>query len=79
MTDTVTICGWCPELNILALQRRDTDAVIIFQRGRTLRVTRNETVLRISTGICTACREKHFPDQIGQPLGLEAPETLGDA
>jgi hypothetical protein len=56
----VRICGWCPELNILKLERRYTDSVVIvFHGGRSwpecLQIFRNGEELQISHGICERC------------------------
>lgn len=59
--EVVTICGWCPELHILKLQRRDADVIVILQMGigrQNLMILRNGKNLRVSHGICVPCREK---------------------
>lgn len=57
----VSVCGWCPHLNILRLQRRDTDVLIVYQQGKMLRISRSGVDLKITHGICEPCRAKHFP------------------
>jgi len=52
------ICAWCPQLNILRMQRRDTDHVVIYQHGKVLTIVRNGQTLTISHGICPLCRER---------------------
>lgn len=61
LSETVSICGWCKELNILRLQRRDADALIVYQHGKQLAIFRNGVKLTVSHGICEPCRAKHFP------------------
>ena len=51
-SEVVSVCAWCQQLNILRMQRRDTDIVIIYQQGKELRIIRNGTVLTVSHGIC---------------------------
>jgi hypothetical protein len=56
--EPVTICGWCPSLHILNLQKREQDVIIIYQQGKELRIIRNGVNLNISHGICIPCRER---------------------
>jgi|SRR5579885_415721 len=61
LSETVSVCGWCKELNILRLQRRDTDRLIVYQQGKQLAIFRSGVKLTVSHGICEPCRAKHFP------------------
>jgi hypothetical protein len=55
----VTLCAWClPRVNILRLERREADAITIFQCNKTTKIFRNGTELAVSHGICAACRAK---------------------
>jgi hypothetical protein len=50
-----TICAWCAKaglLNILKLQRRETDTIVIFWQGKDLKISRQGLFLKISHGIC---------------------------
>jgi hypothetical protein len=52
------VCAWCPSVNILRMQRRDTDAVIIYQHAGELRIFRNGHELQVTHGICQRCKER---------------------
>jgi hypothetical protein len=60
----VTVCGWCPEVHILKIHRRETDTVIVLHYGKRLMILRNGIPLTISHGICVPCRDKHFPKKV---------------
>jgi hypothetical protein len=55
----VTVCGWCPELHILKLPRRDLDVIVIMQMGKgvtDVQIQRNGERLTISHGMCPSCK-----------------------
>jgi hypothetical protein len=59
--DIVTICGWCPQLHILSIQRRDVDVISIVLFEKKTVIFRNGTQLKISHGICAPCSERLHP------------------
>jgi len=65
--DVVTVCGWCPELRVLTLQRQRGDQIVFLLEGEKLAAYRwrrfagETTALTISHGICLECKAKHFP------------------
>jgi hypothetical protein len=65
--EIITICGWCPEINVLKVQRRHTDVLVIVVNKihtKNVLVLKNGVPMQISHGICLACRDKHFPETV---------------
>jgi len=74
--DVVTICAWCPELHVLRVDRQPGDIFAFsfgrndrypapFAPQRLEKVFRHRRgappqLLKITSTICPACREKHF-------------------
>jgi hypothetical protein len=67
--EIVTICGWCPEVNVLKVQRRHTDVLVIVVNKihpPSVLVLKNGVPMQISHGICAPCRDKHFPETVNE-------------
>ncbi len=56
-SEWVSVCAWCPNLNILRMQRRATDVVIVYQHAGDLTIFRNGQKLQITHGICDSCKK----------------------
>jgi len=67
--EIVTVCGWCAEVNILKLQRRAADVILIFQQGKRLAISRNGIPLKISHSMCDKCRAEKFPETVKRKDG----------
>src|ERR1700682_1368448 len=69
--DAVTICAWCPELHILAIDHRPGDHIFVSIANGCVNVFRSRagevgtrkalpgTRLTVSDGSCEGCRGKH--------------------
>ena len=65
--EIVTICGWCPEINVLKVQRRHTDVLVIVLNKihpPSVLILKNGVQMQISHGICKPCQEKYFPETV---------------
>jgi hypothetical protein len=68
--EIVTVCAWCPELNILNLPRKSTDLVMIVWHAGEIRAYKNDAPMYASHGICPEHRQKMLGAQAG-PCGAQ--------
>lgn len=59
-SEIVSVCAWCPGINILRLERQPADVILVFQQGNQLTISRNGVPLKITHGICPVCKTKQL-------------------
>jgi hypothetical protein len=57
-SNVISVCAWCPHLNILALDRSEHSHLLFSLRGKVLHVYRDGKELTVSHGCCPACSAK---------------------